>query len=306
LGRDTAPSLSNYLVKIMANIHVVTDSGARFSNPRLLSQYPLTVLPYKLDIGGKLYREDIDITGEEAMRLIKSQNTPPKLIPPSEEEYAELYANLSRSYEGIISVHSSRELSQSWYNARNAAQRMGDACEVIAIDSRTICAGQGMLVRVAGQAALDNLPFEEAVQLVRDAVDRVYSVYYVESLEYLFANELMAESRAILGTMLNIKPFLGIEDGKLVVNEKVRSRAQAIDRMVEFLVEFDDLDDAMIVQNRGHITEQARLLQDRLSLEFPGRHFPYTMYGMALAVLIGGEATGVVVLESETEGLEDD
>ena len=96
-----------------------------------------------------------------------------------------------------------------------------------------------------------------------------------------------------------------LEDGKLVVTEKVRSRAQAIDRMVEFLVEFDELDDAMIVQNRTHITEQARLLQDRLSVEFPGRHFPYTMYGMALAVMIGGDATGVVVLEKETEGLED-
>jgi len=145
----------------MPNIHVVTDSGARFSNPRLLSQYPLTILPYKLDIGGKLYREDIDITGEEAMRLIKSQNTPPKLIAPSEEEYADLYASLSRNYEGIISIHSSRELSQSWYNARNAAQRMGDACEVVAIDSRTICAGQGMLCVSRGKQPLMACPMKK-------------------------------------------------------------------------------------------------------------------------------------------------
>ena len=60
----------------------------------------------------------------------------------------------------------------------------------------------------------------------------------------------------------------------------------------------------MIIQNRTHITEQARQLQDRLSLEFPGRHFPYTMYGMVLASLLGGEATGVMVLESELEGFE--
>jgi DegV family protein with EDD domain len=290
----------------MAKIHIVSDSGARFSNSRLLQQYPVTILPYKLDIGNKHYREEIDLTDEEAMRLIKSQNRPPKLVAPSEEEYAELYANLSRVYDTIISIHTSRELTQSWYNARRAAQRNGDSCEIAVIDSRTICAGQAMLVRVAGQAVLDQLEAEEAIQKVRDAVDRIFSSYYVEQLEYLHHNGIMTEARAILGTILNIKPMISIEDGKAIVTEKVRTRSQAIDRLVEFLTEFDDLDDAMIVQNRSHITEQARQLQDRLSLEFPGRHFPYGMYGMALAVILGGSATGIVVLESEIEGLEDD
>lgn len=289
----------------MTKIHVVSDSGARFSNPRLLQQYPVTILPYKLDIGNKHYREEIDLTAEEAMRLIKSQNKPPKLVAPSEEEYAELYAKLSRVYDVIISVHTSRELTESWYNARRAAQRIGGSCEIAVIDSRTICAGQGMLVRVAGQAALDQLDGEEAIQKVRDAVDRVFSTYYVESLEFLHHNKIMTEARAILGTMLHIKPLLSVEEGKLIVTEKVRTRSQAIDRLVEFLTEFDDLDDAMIVQNRTHITEQARQLQDRLSMEFPGRHFPYTMYGISLAVILGGKATGVVVLEKEIEGFED-
>lgn len=291
--------------KPMTTFHVVTDSGARFANQRLLQQYPVTVVPYQLDIGGTLYKEGIDISDEDAMHLIKAQSKPPKLIPPTEEQYAELYANLSRIYpEGVISIHTSREITGSWENARRAAQRMQETYNVVAIDSRSICAGQGMLVRLAGQAALDNTPFDDAVQNVRDAVERIFTTFYVDSLEYLHANRIMSESRSILGAMLNIKPIMSIEEGQPMVTEKVRTRSQAIDRMIEFLVEFDDLDDAMIVQNRMHITEQARQLQDRLSLEFPGRHFPYTMYGMALAVLLGGEATGVMVLESEMKEFE--
>ena len=290
----------------MTKIHVVTDSGARFANQRLLQQYPVTVVPYQIDIGGTRYKEGIDISVEDAMRLIKSQSKPPELIAPSEDEYAELYANLSRVYDGIISIHTSREITKSWENARRAARRVKDTCNVVAIDSRSICAGQGMLVRMAGQAALDGLPYDDAVQKVRDAVDRIFSTFYVESLDYLHANSIMSQSRAILGAMLNIKAIISIEDGNPMVTEKVRTRSQAIDRMIEFLVEFDDLDDAMIVQNRTHITEQARQLQDRLSVEFPGRHFPYTMYGIALAVLLGGEATGVMVLESEMESYKDD
>lgn len=290
----------------MTKIHVVTDSGARFANQRLLQQYPVTVIPYQIDIGGTLYKEGIDISDEDAMRLIKAQSKPPQLIAPSEEEYAEIYASLSRMYDGIISIHTSREITNSWDNARRAAQRVQDTCEVVAIDSRSICAGQGMLVRLAGQAALDGIPYEEAVQKVRDAVDRLFSTFYVESLDYLHANQVMSQSRTILGAMLKIKPIISIEEGKAIVTEKVRTRSQAIDRLIEFLVEFDKLDDAMIVQNRSHITEQARQIQDRLSLEFPGRHFPYTMYGMTLAALLGGEAIGVMVLESEMEDFNDD
>jgi fatty acid-binding protein DegV len=105
--------------------------------------------------------------------------------------------------------------------------------------------------------------------------------------------------------MLGVRPFLSIEDGEPVIIEKVKSRSQGIDRIIEFLGEFDTLDDAMIVQNRTQITEQTRSLQDRLSLEFPGRHFPYSIYCAALAVLLGGDVTGVVVLETEIESLSD-
>lgn len=288
----------------MSKYHIVTDSGARFSNPRLIQQYPVTVVPYKLDFGGNLYREGIDMASDEIMRLIKSQNKPPKLDAPTVEEYAKLYTNLSRGYDGVISIHTSRELTESWDNARRAAQQVKDSVEIAVVDSRSICAGQGMLVRVAGQAALEQLPFEEAVNKVRSAVDRLYSTYFVETLDFLQQNAILSEARTILGTMLNIKPIISMEDGKPIVTEKVRTRSQAIDRLVEFLIEFDSLDDAMIVQNRVHITEQARTLQDRLSSEFPGRHFPYTMYGAALGILLGGDATGVVVLESEIEGFD--
>jgi len=280
----------------MTNLHIVTDSGVRFSNPRLYQQYPVTVVPYKIEIGGKVYREDVDIAGDELMRLIRTHDTPPRLIAPSDAEFAEVYAHLSRTCSGIISIHTSRELTRSWYNARQASQQVTDSCEIAVVDSRTVCAGQTMLVRVAGEALLAQKPFEDIVQIVRGAVERVYSAYYVESLDYLRANGALSEERAILGTMLGIKPLLTIEEGKLQVTEKARSRSQAIDKLVEFIVEFEQIEDAMILQNRTHISEQARLLQDRLSVEFPGRHFPFAIYGVTLATLLGSDAIGVVVL----------
>lgn len=290
----------------MARIHIVTDSGARFGNPRILQEYPITVVPYKIKIGDHIYREDIDLSGENAIQLTQSRRTPPQLIAPSEEEYARMYATLSQQCEYILSIHTSRELTESWQHARRAAQRLSNTCPIVVIDSKSICAGQGMLVHLAAQHLSKEEDFDDLVQNVRDAVDRIYSTYFVNTLDYLHHNGLLSHSHAILGTMLKIKPIISMEEGQLIVTAKVRSQPQSIDHLVDFLTEFDDLDDAMIVQNRMLITEQARLLQDRLSLEFPGRHFPYTMYGMNLASILGGDATGVVVLESHIEGGNDE
>ena len=283
-------------------LHIVTDSGARFSNPRLIQHYPVTILPNQIEIGGNRYREGVDLTDDEALRLIETQTQPPTIIPPSTKDYADAFNRLSRSNDAIISIHPSREINDSWQNAREAAHQLsGGSCEIVVVDSRSICAGQGMLVRVATRGIQEKQSVETIIQSVRDAVDRIYSLYYVNSVNYLQQQDILSESHAILGDMLSIKPFLSIEEGKLVVIEKVKSRSQAIDRLVEFLVEFTELDDAVILQHKSHMSEQTRIMQDRLALEFPGQHFPYTMYSAPLACLLGTDATGVAVLESEME-----
>lgn len=290
----------------MPRIHIVTDSGATFSNPRLIKHYPVTILPNQIEIDGVRFQEDIDLESEQAFELLGKLAATPTVIPPSENDYAELYARLSHFYDVIISIHPSRDLSQSWQNGRLAAQQVGNDCEIAVIDSQSLCAGQGMLVRVAARAAHDKLGVEEAIQVVRTAVNRVYSVYCIHNLDYLCFNQIMKPSHAILCAHLGIKPFVSLEDGRIIVIEKVRNQAQAIERLVEFLVEFNELDDAVMLQHQNHISEETRIMQDRLALEFPGQHFPFTMYSTTMATWLGPTAIGVAVLEKETDDLDYD
>lgn len=94
-------------------------------------------------------------------------------------------------------------------------------------------------------------------------------------------------------------PFFAIEHGRLTAVEKVRTRSQALERLVEFAIEFTDIDDILIAQHKVAITEQTRQLQDRLAAEFPKHKFPYALYGATLASKIGADATGIVILEQE-------
>lgn len=287
-------------------IHIVTDSSARFVNPHFVQQNNITVVPNKIDIAGKLYREGIDLSPEEILKLIGTVTRPPKVISPTTADYVAAYTRLAHPGDTVISIHASRKLFDNWQNANEAARQLAGHSSIIPIDSQTLCAGIAMLVQLAVKLVRQNENEETIINKVRGAVERVYSVYYVESMDFLVQNKIMSPAHTILGGILGIKPFLTVEEGELIAIEKVRTRAQAVERLVEFLVEFTELEDAAIVQHRPHVGEPTRMLQDRLSVEFPGRHFPHTVYGATLASLIGVTGMGVVVLEEETDRYEDD
>ncbi len=276
------------------NIHIITDSCAHGQLPP-----NVTVVPNTITVQGKSYREGVDLSTEDALRLISHQAYAPLIHVPTQEDYLEVYDRAAREYDAIISIHASREILTSWQNARAAAQQVMGRCEIAVLDSRTISAGQGMLVRLAARALTDAQTAEDVVRILRGAIERIYSVYYVESTDFLMQNRIMTPSHSILGMMLNLKPVLTVEEGRLVAMEKVRTRIQAIERLVEFAVEFTDFEDAQIVQHRPGLTDQTRMLNDRLATEFPDRLFPSTLYGASLAALIGAEATGLVILEKE-------
>lgn len=281
----------------MTRIHIVTDSSALFVNAHFVQQHPVTVVPNRLELGGKTYREGIDLSAEEMLQLIARQPKPPKVIPPTSAEFVEVYKRLAAGCDAVLSIHASREIFNTWNNARIAAQQIAGQCEIVVIDSQMLCAAQGLLVQVAVKAIREHDDLEEIVRLVRGAIDRLYAVYYVESVDYLLHNRIMSPSHAILGTMLNLKPFVTIEEGHLRPIEKVRTRGQAVERLVEFAVEFDYIEETAILQSKAHLSEQSRMLQDRLAAEFPRKRFPHTVYSPSLAALIGADATGIVILE---------
>jgi DegV family protein with EDD domain len=276
------------------NVHIVTDSSAHGPLPT-----SVTVIPHTISLGGKTYREGVDLSAEDALRLFSHQPYAPLIHVPTQAEYLEVYDRLAREYDAIISIHASREILTSWQNASAAAQGVMGRIQIEIIDSRTISVGQGMLVRLVARTLAEGASADEAVRVLRGAIERIYSVYYVEATDFVMQNRIMTPSHSILGMMLNLKPVLTVEAGRLVPMEKVRTRIQAIERLVEFAVEFTAFDDVMIVQNRPGLTDGTRMLNDRLAAEFPDRRFPSTLYGASLAALIGSDATGLVILESE-------
>ncbi len=288
----------------MGKVRIVTDSSAHFLTPEAIARYAIQVVPLTVHIGSQSFLEGSELDSEAFFRMIEHTNQIVTLSAPPVDAFASVYARLNRGTDQVLSLHMSRHMTPTWNHALTASRTLLGRCEIMVLDSMTTSVGLSMLVETAARVAETGAPLEEVVRVVRAMLPHVYSVFFVNTLDYLRHNGLLSEAQTILGTMLDIKPFLTIEDGELIPMEKVRTQNQALDKLVEFVAEFSALDQLVILQNTPYPTDCTRQLQDRLAAEFPGRRFPFMIYGPSLAAMIGPDGMGVVVYENPED--EDD
>jgi DegV family protein with EDD domain len=278
----------------MAKVRVVTDSAAELA-PEVAESLGVTVVPMNVRFGDEELRDGADLALSDFYRRLERSRVMPVTTPPSFRAFQDVYARLGQSTDQIISIHVSSRLSRSYHVATAAAEAFLGRCQVAVMDSESISVGQGTLVRAAAEAANRGMPLDTIVRLIRGMIPHVYLVFFVEALEYLEREGRIGKAQALLGSMLNIKPILIVEEGDIIPLEKVRTRPRAIDKLFEFVAEFAQIQEVAILQV-GSDQEAAELVE-RLKLVFPDREFPVLSYGPVLASHIGPGTMGVIVYE---------
>lgn len=281
----------------MGKVAVVTDSTA-YLEPGVARDLDITVVPLYVHLGDETLRDGIDITPEAFFQRLEQGGLAPRTSPPSVETFEQVYADLHARTDQVLSMHLSGRLSQTLRNARRGAESLLGRCNIAVIDSLTTSLGLGILTKAAAEAAQQGANLDEVVRLVRGMIPHIYIVLYVDQMDYLERGRRVGRAQAILGTMLNIKPLLFIEDGEIIPLEKVRTHEKAIDKLFEFVAEFSELEQAAIVQRHAEPTEETNMLLERVEQLFPQIDFPIIQYGPVLASHIGPSAMGVVVYET--------
>ena len=151
------------------------------------------------------------------------------------------------------------------------------------------------MVKAAAEAAEAGQSLDEIVRLVRGMLPHIYVVLFVERLDYLEKGNRIGPAQALLGTMLSIKPLLIMEEGEIIPLEKVRTRANAIEKLADFVGEFAGIEQVVIM--RSPLGNGTELLVEHLNLILPGRTFPVIEYDAVLACHLGPDAMGVTVYE---------
>jgi DegV family protein with EDD domain len=278
----------------MPRPHLVTDSTAHFSDPEFARQHGVTVLPMKLQFGQALVAEP-DITLAQVFQRTGEGEPIPHVVAPSAEEFAACFEQLSKTSDAIVVVLCSGRLSRAPRNARAGADHLLGRCKIHIIDSLSLSVGLGRLVETAVACREQGDSLDDLVRRVRGQIPNLYGAFFTDTTDYLAEAGLMGPAHATLGEMLSLKPFLTLEEGNLVITEKVRTRAQAIEKLVEFTIEFAEMERCAILQSTPRPTGETRSLLEQLAAELPDRQWPIVAYQPALGALLGPDAMGVII-----------
>ena len=281
----------------MARVAIVTDSNAYLS-PRLAERLGVIVLPHTIHLPQGSFKEGVNLTPSQYFRMVQDsrRDALPSASGPSFEEFIDLYGQLFRQTDQILSLHISSHLSKTVENARMARGLYLGRCRIEVIDSLSTTVGLGYMVQTAAVAAASGHDLDDCIRLVRGMMSHIYLFFLTKHLPYLEREHRISPAQSILGTMLNIMPLLQIEDGEIIPLEKVRTGQQGVDKLFDYVSEFSQLKKAVILQH-GFDKETGALLE-RLETAYPGREFNILTSNPSLAVHMGPDSLGVVVLEA--------
>ena len=280
-------------------VAIVTDSTA-YLEPGEAKKLGVHVVPLSIQLSGEKFLEGIEIDSDELLRRLSYGASYPISVAPDLAVFEKLYAELHQQTDQILAVHVSGRLSKTAQRSEMGAEAFLGRCTIEVIDSMTTSVGLGILVRAAATAANEGASLDDIVRLVRGMIPHIYLVFYVETMDYLERSGRIGKAQAVLGSMLKIKPILFMEDGDIIPLEKVRTTEKAIEKLFEFVAEFDNLEQTAIIQCDKYPNKDARMLQERLGQSFPNLDFPIIQYGPELATRVGPNALGIVVYEGMT------
>jgi DegV family protein with EDD domain len=218
------------------------------------------------------------------------------MAPPSVAEFQDRFEFLSRESDEIITLLHSSQLSPAVKNAEQAAQGLRGRLELPVFDSQTAGVGLGMLVQAAAAAALQGIPPAQIMEDLRRQSQRIYSIFCLQSLSYLAAGGHLDPVQALVGEMLGITPLALLENGSLAIIQKARSPRHLADLLVEFIAEFENLQNLALV--RGRLSFEISSLRERLQVYFPDVSFTEHTLGSSLGAILGPRSLSLIAMEN--------
>ncbi|HOT90196.1 MAG TPA: DegV family protein [Anaerolineae bacterium] len=216
---------------------VVTDSTANLP-PELVSEYNVPVIPLTVHWGEETYLDGVTLDATTFYQWLQERKTFPTTSQPSPGAFIEFFKKVAEQYEttSILGIFISSELSGTMVSALQAKAELPD-WRIELVDSRFVSMGTGFQVLVAARAAREGQPMDVALERVLHARDNMHIIFAVDTLEYLHRGGRIGGAARFLGTALNLKPVLHIDEGKVMPLEKVRMRRKSLQRVVEIVSE---------------------------------------------------------------------
>lgn len=259
-------------------------------------QADVDLFPLRVHIEGNDYEDILGIQAKEVYDKIREGHQP-KTSQVSPETFLQEFESLAKRGEQGVYVAFSSELSGTYNTAvmmRDQVQESYPDFQFAVVDSKCASLGYGMLVKKAVTLRERGLSVSEIEQQLLDTISTIEHFFTVEDLDYMARGGRVSKTSAFVGGLLNIKPVLHVEDGKLIPIEKIRGRKKVIKRLVELVGEnASELAKQTVHISHGDDETAANELKSLLEETYGVKDFEIQMIGSAIGAHVGPGALSV-------------
>ena len=219
------------------DVAVVMDSGSCLP-PDLLGKWDITVVPHELTIDGRSFRDGVDLHPEEFYELLKKKRGALTTAAPRPQQFLEAIIAAGQLAPNVLCLTLSSNFSPTYQSARAAAVLAGSrmpGVRVEVIDSQAVAGASGLIALAAARWAAKGYSMERVIAGVNYLIPRVDLIAFLETLYYLGRSGRVGKLQAWTGSMLRIRPVTELKLGEARVLEKPRSRAKAMQRLLDLM-----------------------------------------------------------------------
>ncbi|ADJ26460.1 degV family protein [Dehalogenimonas lykanthroporepellens BL-DC-9] len=279
------------------SVKVVTDSTADIP-AELAGELGITTVPLYVQFGGESFRDRVDITEDNFYARLQNGPVHPTTAQPSPQDFADAYDRIAEGADAIVSVHLSEKMSGTISAARQGAMMMKNTVPVEVVDSTFTSMATGLVAVAAARLARAGHDLGSVVTGARESIGKIDLLVLFDTLKYIARGGRIGRAKALMGSVLNVKPLLDIQGGEFVPVGQVRSRARGVDRLVE-LVKSAGHSIAELAVIHSTTPDEAKALAKRLAEFVATDKIHIARFGPVLGVHGG---PGVLAVTFRTEG----
>lgn len=275
-------------------VRIVADSTSDIPT-QVAEELGITVVPAYVVLGGKSYRDRVDISEEEFYSRLSQDSLFPTTSVPSPQDFAEVYNRLARETNEIISIHITSKESGTYNSALLARDLVDKRCRVEVVDSSHVSMSCGLLVIAAAKEAASGASMEQVLETVRQSIPNIHLLIMLDTIKYVVKGGRLSKAQGLLGAVLKVRPLVTLRDGDLVPTGMTRTKAKAVERLHDFVKGFSGVKEMAVGYTTAY--DEAKSLADRMKALFPEAPIYLVRVGPALGSHAGPGAMGVAVRE---------
>ena len=214
-------------------LHIVMDSGGDLPE-KWLNEYDIAVVPINVHMGDEVYLEDVNLNSDQFYRWVKENNQVPKTSQPTPQQYIQLYKEIAKPDDVILSIHLTSKLSGTYESAVLASRELEkEGYRIIPFDTLAGTGIQGYMCREAREMDRAGADLDQIIGRLEEIRDGTEVIFTVDSLEFAQKSGRVKMLESILASVLQIKPIITLKEGTLAVAGKVRSRKASLEYIIQ-------------------------------------------------------------------------